>query len=342
MEKKRIYYWDNLKCLLIFLVVLGHFLIPVLSDGRSIQAVYYFVYLFHMPAFIFVSGYFAKSYIKKGAPNINKLTGFLILYLVYKVLIWAVDSLLAGKYTGFEIFTESSAPWYMLGMFAWLLMLPLFAKFKGVVSITVTIVLGLVIGFEDYFNAFLCLSRIFVFLPFFLAGYYFKGEFVQRLTSRKVRILSAVFLCICLVTVILKLDWIKSFEGMLYGNRSYHIFIKIISQNKAMLVRAGWYAVAFITTFAVMSLIPKRKLIISYIGERTLAIYIVHRLIRTLFTRYDLYHMVSPGGIGLLVFCVVVSAVLTFILSGRRLSELFQRVFKISYNKFLIKEDMEG
>ena len=66
MSEERIYYWDNLKCLLIFLVVVGHFLIPVYHDsGRSIEAVYFFIYLFHMPAFIFVSGFFAKSYLKK-------------------------------------------------------------------------------------------------------------------------------------------------------------------------------------------------------------------------------------------------------------------------------------
>ena len=53
-ENGRIYYWDNVKTLLIFFVVLGHLLIPVFKDSRVLSYVYYFIYFFHMPAFVFV------------------------------------------------------------------------------------------------------------------------------------------------------------------------------------------------------------------------------------------------------------------------------------------------
>ena len=59
-EKTREIYFDNLKTLLIFLVVLGHFTnlnksIPLMGAINNV------IYSFHMPLFIFISGYFSKS-----------------------------------------------------------------------------------------------------------------------------------------------------------------------------------------------------------------------------------------------------------------------------------------
>lgn len=55
MIQERKYKFDNLRFILMFLVVFGHFL--ALQDEYSL---YRFIYSFHMPAFIFISGYFAK------------------------------------------------------------------------------------------------------------------------------------------------------------------------------------------------------------------------------------------------------------------------------------------
>lgn len=53
-------YFDNLKFILILLVVIGHFMEPFNAE-RTTQAVYQFIYSFHMPLFIFAAGYFSKS-----------------------------------------------------------------------------------------------------------------------------------------------------------------------------------------------------------------------------------------------------------------------------------------
>jgi len=65
MNKERDYFFDNLKAVLIFLVVLGHFLLPI--HGESVLVVVKrLIYVFHMPLFVFVSGYFAKKIYKNG------------------------------------------------------------------------------------------------------------------------------------------------------------------------------------------------------------------------------------------------------------------------------------
>lgn len=58
---KREYFFDNARVILIFLVVFGHVIQSSTGDSKAMMALYQSIYLFHMPAMIFVSGYFAKG-----------------------------------------------------------------------------------------------------------------------------------------------------------------------------------------------------------------------------------------------------------------------------------------
>ncbi len=51
MNKERDYFFDNLKAVLIFLVVLGHFLLPIRGDNPLV-VVKRLIYVFHMPLFV--------------------------------------------------------------------------------------------------------------------------------------------------------------------------------------------------------------------------------------------------------------------------------------------------
>lgn len=62
--KKRDYFFDNAKFLLIMLVVLAHGISQLKSYSRIATMLWYIINTFHMPTFIFISGYFAKSYVK--------------------------------------------------------------------------------------------------------------------------------------------------------------------------------------------------------------------------------------------------------------------------------------
>ena len=54
----RLYYLDNLKGLLIILVILGHAIQFTLPDYENVFA-FRLIYSFHMPLFFFISGYLA-------------------------------------------------------------------------------------------------------------------------------------------------------------------------------------------------------------------------------------------------------------------------------------------
>ena len=68
----RDYLFDNCKVFLIFLVVAGHFVGPGASDNTFLLLLKWVIVSFHMPAFIFISGYFIKD-IPTSFVNANKM-----------------------------------------------------------------------------------------------------------------------------------------------------------------------------------------------------------------------------------------------------------------------------
>ncbi len=60
-------YFDNAKFVLIFLVVFGHMISPYRTDSSGMLSIYHFIFIFHMPVFILLAGYFSKKIFHKKA-----------------------------------------------------------------------------------------------------------------------------------------------------------------------------------------------------------------------------------------------------------------------------------
>lgn len=82
--KQRDAFFDNAKYLAIALVACGHAWEPLRDGSRTAAALYVFVYAFHMPAFIIISGYFSRSFTAKPAQLKRLVTGIAVPYLVFE------------------------------------------------------------------------------------------------------------------------------------------------------------------------------------------------------------------------------------------------------------------
>lgn len=72
-------YWDNIKGFLIILVIFGHCRCN-LQDSPINNVLVDAIYMFHMPAFVFVSGYFSKSeHSRSFFPIMNLFVAFILL-----------------------------------------------------------------------------------------------------------------------------------------------------------------------------------------------------------------------------------------------------------------------
>ncbi|MBR5262525.1 MAG: acyltransferase family protein, partial [Clostridia bacterium] len=67
--------WDILKFVLIFFVVFGHFS----EQYAGMTGLFFFIYSFHMPLFIFVSGLFSKRTINEN--RYDKIFTYFVLYV---------------------------------------------------------------------------------------------------------------------------------------------------------------------------------------------------------------------------------------------------------------------
>ena len=291
------------------------------------SAVYY-IYMFHMPAFVFVSGVFSKKYMEKGAPQLNKLAGYFILYTIYKTVLWLLFCHYQGQAFKFDLFSEGSAPWYLLAMVIWLLILPVFAKLNFTPGMILALFIGIFIPFSDSLGIFLSMSRVVIFLPFFIGGYYFKPGYIEKFKKSIYKIPAVLILILVAIFVITNIDFITRYNNLLYADHSY-AFLHTSVAN-ALLLKIGWYFMASLMLFALLILCPKKKFCFSYIGSRTLAIYIFHRLIREVFEGEYLYRYFDSSSILLLGGCMMISLLIMFLFSGKRLAQLVNLPFRIT------------
>ena len=83
---ERDHYFDNVKGALITLVVIGHFLLPM-ERTRLVGSLINIIYLFHMPMFALISGYFAKSVYRQGKYRSDKVLRLVWLYILFEAAV---------------------------------------------------------------------------------------------------------------------------------------------------------------------------------------------------------------------------------------------------------------
>lgn len=300
---ERDYLFDNFRALLIFTVVLGHMLTEQLGNDNIIDVVYYFIYFFHMPAFIFIAGYFSK--------NVNKcrdkaVEGFFIPYVILSLLFYAKDKLIAGE-AAIRIIDPVWGLWFLLTMFIWKVMLKDIVRIKFILPLSFLV--GILTGVSSEFSINLSLSRLLTFLPFFLLGYYFNQTYINKV--RKIpNIISyililgfAFFAYFCSKYDILK-------KEQIYMRRPYIRINEGLLDNLS--ARILIYIIAIIMTFCFINIISKRKTWFSVIGQNTITVYILH-----LFIVGELREAKFPWNETpyYLIFAIIVAAVLTFVFS---------------------------
>lgn len=266
--KAREYLFDNYKVFLIVLVVVGHFIEPNYEHNAFLYELKWGIVSFHMPAFIFISGYFSKK-----APDFQKLLNSLVIpYFVYEVFYYLLYIYVLDRDTELYFMHPKFSLWYLMALFAWKLITPYVLKIPG--HLAISIAAGLLVGFTNIDN-FLSIPRILYFYPFFLAGVHFKQSWLETLRNSKRAKTAAIVILVAFVVFLAK----DSLHDLLtpkifYGRYSYHAMD--LSNVTGVLVRILCYIASFLLIYAFMMVLPRKKTAVSYLGERTMSIYIFH------------------------------------------------------------------
>lgn len=314
---KRDFLFDNYKALLIVLVIIGHFTDLNYGNNALLYNLKWLISSFHMPAFIFISGYFSK----RQHSLLQLVQKLLIPYLVYECVYYLLYTFILHKPTGLYLLYPKFSLWYILALFAWRLATPYFRKIPG--HMVIAVAAGLLIGLSGMKDNFLSIPRILVFYPYFLAGYHMERDFFTRMRTRKVRLLSgAGLLTGALFLVFDSLH--KTYDPKIcYGRYNYDYLGQ--APLEGMLVRLICYGAGFALTFLVAFVMTERDAFFSILGRRTMPIYIFHGLVYSCF-KYGTHILTDVDTIGesvvLLGFCVL----LAFIGSSDILTAITDRV----------------
>ena len=280
--ENRNYLFDNLKCLLIFLVVFGHFIENfqnIWNNGYT-RVVWQFIYLFHMPGFAFVSGYFSKKNDSKVFEKV--LAKQLVPLVVFQFLFEVLSVVMTRNFTGA---TFSLKPywilWYLLSLAYWRIFFQLLCKVRFILIISVILALG--VGTISSIGYPLSISRTIVLFPFFLTGNFIKEKnLVEKTKESKLlpvlKLISIVVLSGSFVYV-----WKMRFPNGLYLN-SYSYSSFGMSWKKGGFFRLINLILAFFCILSLIFLTPQKKLVFSEMGKNSMIPYIAHGFLLKLFS----------------------------------------------------------
>ncbi|EPG1530437.1 TPA: acyltransferase family protein [Listeria monocytogenes] len=295
---KRESYFDNAKFILIFLVVFGHFLQTFIADYAGVRVLYIYIYTFHMPAFVLISGFFAKSFGKPG--YLKKTMKKLILPYVFFQLIYSIFYyfLLSKDNLSIQFLDPEWSLWFLLSLFFWNIMLFIFAKIKPWKSICIALFVGLV------------------------AGYFLKKEHFYYLKTHFVMILGGIF-------IVLLLSFITFHPNLndkwFLGSKPYANFVEV--KSLGLFIRALVYLISFGSIAAFFSFIPRKRLFFTKWGKNTLYVYLLHGFFIKFFREGSQTDFQYSPSTFLLLF--VVTFVLTVLLSSRLVKIFVQPVIEL-------------
>lgn len=283
-------FFDNAKYLLVVLVVIGHSLGPIAGDMRAVTAVYMVVYAFHMPAFVMMCGYFSRSF--TGRPDqVRKLiTGVLLPYLVFYVLYQLMYKLAWGREFKISITEPEYLLWFMMALLVWRLTAPVWRAVRWPVALTVLVSIGAGLTNTGYD---LGLSRVLMFLPWFVLGMQLRREHFRALRSRIPKRWAFVTMTVALggawvVSPYVTSNWLL----MQMGNDDLKVSAPVYAGMRILL-----FVLSGVLTVAFLALVPRRELPITALGAVTMFPYLLHGLVVKTFEGLGGYEYVYNAGV---------------------------------------------
>lgn len=261
---------DNAKMGLVVLVVLGHTWALLPSDATVAWHLYDFLYLWHMPAFVFLSGYLSRGFAYSPARMWQLVTDLLVPYVLFEGLLGWFRLHVGGERLQ-DLWLDPHFPmWYLLALVVWRLVTPLLRPLPGAVLVAVGI--SIASGFlEGEWMALLDLPRILGFLPFFVLGLKTTPEALEWLRGRFPAVLGAVTFAVIAVLAVNLDRWAAT--GYLY-QRPFDLMG--VPDSTAVATRLLVLVVGLAGTVAWLTLVPRGGGWFTRMGAATMIVYLFH------------------------------------------------------------------
>lgn len=172
---------SNVKGILIFLVVFGHLYLALTHVASPFTVL---IYAFHMPAFIFLNGYFSQRVTLKKVGQLG------VTYVFVQIFFYGFAQMTdyAWLPTQWLLLTPVFHLWYFISLASWYLFWLVWRRFRSLSAVWFVLFLSLAI-FIRYVplpldHNLLAYLRTFVFFPFFLLGAFFSEKGLEAMRNK--------------------------------------------------------------------------------------------------------------------------------------------------------------
>ena len=304
---------------LVTLVVVGHsFVLLVPQSGLRAQT-YDFLYYFHIPVFVLITGYLSKSFRYSRRHLLSTLSTLVIPYIVFSWLYVQFRHHVGGEALLDPIWTDPRWPmWYLVVLTFWRLLTPLFTLHWLMVPASVAI--SLLAGLGDWWV--FDFNRVLGLLPFFVIGLHLPASGL-KLPQRKGAWVVGLAILVGLWLLAGEVDRWWDFEW-LYWRASYDSLGASFAEGAW--IRLRLLGLALLGCFAALSLLPKRRSVLSDMGAYSLVVYLLHGFVLRYLSYQDFAGRLPDNGWLAVSVAVAVSVALAVVLAwpplARRLNYL--------------------
>lgn len=260
---------DNAKMALVTFVVVGHTW-ALLPSGGPGDGLYDFLYLWHMPAFVFLSGYLSRAFTYAPGRMWQLVTTLAVPYVLFEAALALFRIHVGGEQLD-DLFADPHFPlWYLPALIVWRLLTPLFRPLWG--GVLVAIGISLASGFIDgEFAKLLDVARILGFFPFFVLGLAATPERLEALRSRTATVAGLVVFGVVGVLAA-NLDRWAQVDHLYF--KPYDFFDA--SEQSSALTRLFVILVGMAGALAWLTVVPRVGGWFARMGAATLVIYLFH------------------------------------------------------------------
>ncbi|GAA2733595.1 acyltransferase family protein [Actinocorallia aurantiaca] len=263
-------FFDNAKFLAILLVVVGHTIAGLRNTVPVAEALYTFIYAFHMPLFVVVTGYFSKGFGKAEGKTRKLIAGVAAPYVVFEI----AYSLFEWHFNDKKILTISLLDpiyltWFMLALFLWRLSTPFWQQVRWPLAVAVAVSL---LGYTAPLSSHLDMHKVLGLAPFYVLGLCLRPEHFDLVRGPRSRLAGTLIL----IGGFLVAWWAKdrmNYRWLYWWDSHKDLGVDALTGT---VMRLALMVAACVLLFAFLALVPRRHTWFTRLGSATIYTYLLH------------------------------------------------------------------
>lgn len=321
--KERIAYLDNARYWVMLLVVVGHSLTEFVQLDAA-RGIYTWIYSFHMPFFIIISGYTARRFVGDFRQIRRIVSTLIVPYLLVETALQLITKHYDNEPRQLAILSPQWLGWFLAALFIWRITTPIWRALKY--PIATSVVISLLAGLIEIPNV-LALPKVLGLLPFWVIGLHMNRELFNRLADWRIRLASVAVLALAFVLCQLySAGWTT--QWLLWKDR-YGEDPLNAGPWQGMMIRGELLVVGGVLAFAALSLIPRRQSITTVLGGRTFYCYLLHGFVIIVLDRkYDLWSKLEHHGAYAVAGFILAAIVVANLLMTKPVATVFRPLFE--------------